>query len=138
VAGETQLQIYLWIGLGSALGGMARFWCSGVMARLIGETFPWGTLFVNVVGSLLIGFFATVTAPDGRLFLDQTTRQFVMLGFMGGFTTFSSFSLQTLNLMNDGEWLYAGLNIGVSVVLCLVAVWIGHIIAEHYNAIKWV
>jgi len=132
------LQIYLWIGLGSALGGMARFFCSGVMARLIGETFPWGTLFVNVVGSLLIGFFATVTAPDGRLFVDQTTRQFVMLGFMGGFTTFSSFSLQTLNLMNDGEWLYAGLNIGISVVLCIVAVWIGHIIAEHYNAIKWV
>jgi len=132
------LQIYLWIGLGSALGGMSRYWCSGVMARLIGETFPWGTLFVNVLGSLLIGFFATVTAPDGRLFVDATTRQFVMLGFLGGYTTFSSFSLQTLSLMNDGEWLYAGLNIGASVVLCLAAVWIGHIIAEHYNAIRWV
>jgi CrcB protein len=132
------VQIYLWIGLGSALGGMARFFFSGLMARLIGETFPWGTLFVNVVGSLLIGFFATLTAPDGRLFVDQTMRQFVMLGLMGGFTTFSSFSLQTLNLMNDGEWLYAGFNIGISVVLCLVAVWIGHILAEHYNTIKWV
>lgn len=132
------MQIYLWIGLGSALGGMARFFFSGLMARLIGETFPWGTLFVNVVGSLLIGFFATLTAPDGRLFVDQTMRQFVMLGLMGGFTTFSSFSLQTLNLMNDGEWLYAGFNIGISVVLCLVAVWIGHILAEHYNTIKWV
>ncbi len=132
------MQLYLWIGLGSALGGMARFWCSGVMARLIGETFPWGTLFVNVLGCLIIGFVATVTAPDGRLFVDQTTRQFVMLGFLGGFTTFSSFSLQTLSLMNDGEWIYAGLNIGASLVLCLVAVWIGHVIAEHYNAIKWV
>jgi fluoride exporter len=132
------LQIYLWIGLGSALGGMARFWCSGVMARLIGETFPWGTLFVNVLGSLIIGFFATMTAPDGRLFVDATMRQFVMLGVLGGFTTFSSFSLQTLNLLNDGEWLYAGLNIGASVILCLVAVWIGHIVAEHYSAIKWV
>lgn len=132
------LQLYLWIGLGSALGGMARFWCSGVMARLIGETFPWGTFFVNVLGSLLIGFFATITAPDGRLFVDATTRQFVMLGFLGGFTTFSSFSLQTLNLMNDGEWLYAGLNVGVSVVACLVAVWIGHLLAGHFNAIKWV
>ncbi len=132
------MQIYLWIGLGSALGGMARFWCSGVMAHLIGETFPWGTLFVNVVGCLIIGFFATVTAPDGRLFVDATTRQFVMLGFLGGFTTFSSFSLQTLSLMNDGEWLYAGLNIGASVILCLVAVWIGHVIADHYNAIRWV
>lgn len=132
------MQLYLWIGLGSALGGMARFWCSGVMARLIGETFPWGTLFVNVAGSLLIGFFATITAPDGRLFVDATTRQFVMLGFLGGFTTFSSFSLQTLNLMNDGEWLYAGLYVGASVVLCLVAVWIGHLLAGHFNAIKWV
>lgn len=132
------MQVYLWIGIGSALGGMARFWCSGVMARLIGETFPWGTLFVNVVGSLLIGFFATITAPDGRLFVDATTRQFVMLGFMGGFTTFSSFSLQTLNLMNDGEWVYAGLNVGVSVVACLLAVWIGHLVAMHFNTIKWV
>jgi CrcB protein len=132
------VQIYLWIGLGSALGGMARYWCSGVMARLIGETFPWGTLMVNVLGSLIIGFIATVTAPEGRLFVDQTTRQFIMFGILGGYTTFSSFSLQTLALMNDGEWLYAGLNIGASVILCLVAVWVGHIIAEHYNAIKWV
>jgi CrcB protein len=132
------VQLYLWIGLGSALGGMARYFCSGVMARLIGETFPWGTLFVNVLGCLIIGFFATVAGPDGRLFVDATTRQFVMLGLLGGFTTFSSFSLQTLALLNDGEWLYAGLNIGASVILCLVAVWIGHVIAEHYNAIKWV
>ncbi len=132
------MQIYLWIGLGSALGGMARYWCSGVMARLIGETFPWGTLLVNVLGSLIIGFVATVTGPDGRLFVDQTTRQFIMLGVLGGYTTFSSFSLQTLNLANDGEWLYAGLNVGASVILCLVAVWVGHILAEHYNAIKWV
>ncbi|HEX9881097.1 MAG TPA: fluoride efflux transporter CrcB [Hyphomicrobium sp.] len=132
------MQTYLWIGLGSALGGMARYWCSGVMARFVGETFPWGTLFVNVIGSLIIGFFATLSAPDGRLFVDATTRQFVMLGFLGGYTTFSSFSLQTLNLMNDGEWLYAGLNIGISVVLCLLAVWIGHLLAGHFNAIRWV
>lgn len=132
------MQIYLWIGLGSALGGMARFWCSGLMARLIGETFPWGTLIVNVVGSLLIGFFATVTAPDGRLFVDSTTRQAIMLGVLGGYTTFSSFSLQTLALMNDGEWFYAGLNISASVILCLVAVWLGHIAAAHFNGMKWV
>jgi CrcB protein len=132
------LQLYLWIALGSALGGMARFWSTGVMARLLGETFPWGTLIVNVLGSLIIGIFATLTAPDGRRFVDQTIRQFVMIGFLGGYTTFSSFSLQTLNLVNDGEWLYAGLYIGASVILCLLAVWIGHIVALHFNAVRWV
>jgi CrcB protein len=132
------VQFYLWIGLGSALGGMARYWCTGVMARLLGETFPWGTLFVNILGSLIIGFFATATAPDGRLFVGAEMRQFVMIGLLGGYTTFSSFSLQTLALLNDGEWLYAGLNIGLSVIVCLLAVWIGHSIAVHYNAMKWV
>ena len=132
------MQLYLWIALGSALGGMARFWCTGVMARLLGETFPWGTLLVNVLGSLIIGFFATLTAPDGRMFVDQTIRQFVMIGFLGGYTTFSSFSLQTLNLVDDGEWLYAGLYIGASVIVCLFAVWLGHLLALHFNAIKWV
>lgn len=132
------LQIYLWVGLGSALGGMARFWCSDLMVRLLGETFPWGTLLVNVVGSLIIGFFGTLTAPEGRLFVDAALRQAVMIGFLGGFTTFSSFSLQTLALMEDGEWLYAGLNIGASVALCLLFVWIGHVAATHLNAMKWV
>ena len=132
------MQLYLWIALGSALGGAARYWCNGVLVRLLGETFPWGTLFVNVLGSLIIGFFATLTAPDGRMFVDQTVRQFVMIGFLGGYTTFSSFSLQTLNLVNDGEWFYAGLNIGASVVLCLFAVWLGHILALYLNTMKWV
>jgi len=132
------VQIYLWIGVGSALGGMARFWCSGVTARLIGETFPWGTLLVNVLGSLIIGFIATMTAPDGRLLMGTVERQFIMIGLCGGFTTFSSFSLQTLNLLNDGEWLYAGLNIGASVILCLLAVWLGHMAAAQLNAMKWV
>jgi fluoride exporter len=129
---------YLWIAIGSALGGMARFWCSGVVARAIGETFPWGTLFVNVVGSFVIGFIATLSAPDGRLFIGTATRQFLMLGFCGGYTTFSSFSLQTLNLMNDGEWLYAGANVTLSVVLCLLAVWAGHMLAASLNTMRWV
>ena len=72
---------------------------------MFGETFPWGTLIVNVSGSFVIGFFATLTGPDGRMFVGTTARQFVMIGICGGYTTFSSFSLQTLNLMNDGEWL---------------------------------
>jgi CrcB protein len=129
---------YFWIAIGSALGGMARYFCSGVAARTIGETFPYGTLIVNVVGSFIIGFFATLTGPDGRVFVGSTARQFVMVGFCGGYTTFSSFSLQTLNLMNDREWLYAGANITGSVVLCMLAVWAGHILAVSLNAMKWV
>ena len=117
---------YLWIAVGSALGGVARYWCSGVAARLIGETFPWGTIIVNIVGSFIIGFFATLTGPDGRIFADTLTRQFVMIGILGGYTTFSSFSLQTLSLVQDGEWWLAGANIALSVVACLVAVWLGY------------
>ena len=129
---------YIWIAVGSALGGVARYWCSGVAARLVGETFPWGTIVVNILGSFVIGFFATLTGPDGRVFMGTTARQFVMVGICGGYTTFSSFSLQTLNLMNDGEWLRAGANIGLSVVCCLVAVWIGHVAAASINAMKWI
>lgn len=132
------MAIYLWIAVGSALGGVARFWFSGVVARAMGETFPWGTLIVNVLGSFIIGFFATLTGPDGRIFVSSTTRQFVMLGLCGGFTTFSSFSLQTLNLANDGEWLQAGGNIVASVVLCLVSVWLGYMLANSINAMKWI
>ncbi len=131
------MESYIWIAVGSALGGVARYWCSGVMARLIGETFPWGTFAVNVVGSFIIGFFATLTGPDGRIYVGTTGRQFVMIGLCGGYTTFSSFSLQTLNLMNDGEWLRAGANVGLSVLCCLVAVWVGHLAAMSMNAMKW-
>jgi len=129
---------YLWIAIGSALGGVARYWFSGVVARLIGETFPWGTLFINVIGSFIIGFFATLTGPDGRILVPSVARQFVMIGLCGGFTTFSSFSLQTLNLATDGEYLYAGLYIVLSVVLCLIAVWLGSILATGLNTLKWV
>lgn len=128
--------IYFWIAVGSAVGGVARFWCSGVAARLIGETFPWGTLIVNVVGSFIIGFVATLTAPDGRVFIGSTARLGIMAGFCGGYTTFSSFSIQTLNLLNDGEWLYAGMNITLSVVLCLIAVWLGHVLALTLNTMN--
>jgi fluoride exporter len=130
------MQSYLWIAIGGALGSVARYWCSGVAARLVGETFPWGTLIVNVLGSLIIGFFATMTGPDGRLLVGTIPRQFVMIGICGGYTTFSSFSLQTLNLLNDGEWLYAGVNIVASVIFCLLAVWLGHIAANHFNGLK--
>ena len=132
------MAVYLWIAVGSALGGVARYWCSGIAARLIGETFPWGTMIVNIVGSFIIGFFATLTGPDGRIFADTLTRQFVMIGFLGGYTTFSSFSLQTLALVQDGEWLLASANIALSVIACLVAVWAGYALAASINALKWI
>lgn len=127
---------YTAIAIGSALGGMARYWCSGIAARLIGETFPWGTLIVNIVGSFVIGFFGTLTGPEGRMFVGTTARQFVMVGICGGYTTFSSFSLQTLALMNDGEWIQSGANIGLSVALCLVAVWAGQSAAIALTALR--
>ncbi len=118
---------YFWIGLGSALGGMGRYWCSGVVARAFGETFPWGTIVVNVSGSLIIGFLATLMSPDGRLLVPPDARAFLAIGLVGGYTTFSSFSLQTLNLVRDGEWLWATANIFLSLTLCLAAVWLGYI-----------
>ena len=117
---------YLWIGLGSALGGMARYGCSGLAARYIGAAFPWGTLIVNVSGSLVIGFLASLAAADGRLLLSPDARAFLMIGLCGGFTTFLAFSIETLDLARDGDWLWAGANVVLSVLLCLLAVWLGY------------
>jgi len=123
----------LWIAVGCALGGVARYWVSGFVARAVGETFPWGTLSVNAAGSLLIGLFAALSGPDGRWLLSTPARQFAMLGVFGGFTTFSSFSLQTLNLVQDGEWAAAAGNIGLSLLLCLTGVWLGHALGLAVN-----
>jgi fluoride exporter len=129
--------LYLWVAIGGGFGAAARFLVSGLVARLIGETFPWGTLVINVTGSFVIGFFATLTGPNGRFYVGSSARQFVMTGICGGYTTFSSFSLQTLNLANDGEWLRAGANTALSVVLCLIAVWAGFVAATAVNTMKW-
>ena len=130
------MAIYLWIGLGSALGGMARYWSSGLIAVQFGESFPFGTLFVNALGSFLIGVIATLTAPDGRLFVGTEMRQFLMLGILGGYTTFSSFSIETLELMRGGEWMRAGALVILSVTLCLLAVWLGHAAAAVFNQLR--
>jgi CrcB protein len=132
------LASYFWIAVGSALGGMARYWCSGIAARLFGETFPWGTIIINILGSFIIGFFATLTGPDGRIFASTVVRQFVMVGLCGGYTTFSAFSLQTLTLMNDGEWFRAGGNVVLSVVCCMLAVWAGQVLAVSFNSMRWI
>lgn len=129
--------MYLLVALGGAIGTTGRYFISGLAARLIGETFPWGTLIINVTGSFIIGFFAALTGPDGRLYVGSSGRQFFMTGICGGYTTFSSFSLQTLNLMNDGEWFRAGANMGLSLVLCLIAVWAGFMLANMINTMKW-
>ena len=124
---------YLWIALGGALGSVSRYWVSGIIANRYGESFPLGTLLINISGSLAIGFFATLTDPDGRLLASPSFRRFFMVGICGGYTTFSSFSLQTLNLARDGQWFWAGMNVMLSVACCLVAVWLGHVGAMAIN-----
>ena len=124
---------YLWIALGGALGSAARYACTGLAARFIGDTFPWGTMMVNVAGSAFIGLFAGLTGSDGRLLIAPVARQFVMVGICGGFTTFSSFSLETLNLARDGQWMRVAVNVVGSVVMCLIGVWLGHVAATALN-----
>ena len=121
------------VGIGGALGSVARYLCSMGLARWFGETFPWGTLFVNVLGSFIIGFYFTLTAPNGRLLVSPDWRIFVTVGVCGGFTTFSSLSLQTLLLIRNGELLLAGLNAFGSLALCMVSVWLGVICATALN-----
>jgi fluoride exporter len=130
------IQLYLAVAIGGALGTVGRYSLSGAVANAFGETFPWGTLIINITGSFVIGFFAILTGPDGRYLVGSVTRQFVMVGLCGGYTTFSSFSLQTLSLMRDGEWLSAGGNIVGSVVLCLLFVWLGAAMAGEINQLK--
>src|SRR6266487_1149578 len=114
---------YILVMLGGALRTGARFWVSGLVAERVGELFPAGTLVVNVTGSFVIGFLAGFSDPDGPFLVSPRLRQFFMIGLCGGYTTFSSFSLQTLTLARDGEFLFALLNIVSSVILCLLAVW---------------
>ena len=129
---------YLWVAIGGAFGGVSRFWLSGLIASRFGETFPWGTLIINITGSFLIGIFAALATPEGRL--DPQTRvfviQFLMIGVCGGYTTFSAFSLRTLQLMQERQWLYAGGNVILSVVLCMIAVWLGYLLGSIFNSAK--
>jgi len=111
------MQNYLWVALGGALGSVARYWCSGIAARLIGETFPWGTLIVNVVGSFLIGLIQEVAITS--VLIPETTRLFLTVGIMGGLTTYSSFSYDTLRLMQTGAWGYAWIYVLVTTAVCL-------------------
>jgi CrcB protein len=118
---------YLCVFIGAAIGGVGRYSLSGVVANWIGATFPWGTLIVNVTGCFVIGVFNTLTGPDGVFLVPGNLRVFVMVGMCGGYTTFSSFSLETLNLVRNGEWFASGAYILASTVFCLIGVWLGHV-----------
>ncbi len=122
----------LLIMLGGALGTLARYLLS-LWALPISETLPLGTLLVNVTGSFLIGFFGTLTLSDGRFPVAENMRLFVMVGLCGGFTTFSAFSLQTLDFLRSGAVMRAALNVAASVLLCVAAVAAGHYIAARFN-----
>ena len=123
----------LWVALGGALGSVARYALSGIAVRWLGAAFPYGTLFVNVMGSFAIGLLAALVAADGRPSLGADARAFLLVGVLGGFTTFSSFSLETLNLARSGALAPAMLNVAGSVVLCLAAVSFGFATAGWLN-----
>lgn len=122
----------LYVMIGGALGTLARYAIS-VAALPYSRDLPWGTIGINVLGSFIIGFFGTLTLAQGRFPVSENMRLLVMIGVCGGFTTFSSFSLQTLDLLRNGAVMRAGLNIVASVVLCVAAVAIGHYIAAQLN-----
>jgi CrcB protein len=125
--------MYLLVALGGALGSVARYWIGVRITVLAGLAFPWATILINILGSLVIGFLATLTGPEGRLPAPLDVRAFLIVGICGGFTTFSAFSLQTFELARDGRLLYAGANIMLSVVLCLSAVALGHWLAALFG-----
>jgi fluoride exporter len=120
------------IMVGGALGTLARYVVS-VLALPISRQLPWGTILINITGSFVIGFFGTLTLAHGRYPVSENVRLFVMIGLCGGYTTFSSFSLQTLDLLRVGAPGRAALNIVASVALCVIAVAVGHLVAAHFN-----
>lgn len=127
---------YLYVALGGALGSVARYAVSGTIARSTSEIFPWGTLTANVSGCFVIGLFAILTGPDGRILVAPDFRQFFMVGVCGGYTTFSSFGLQTLALAKDGDFTRASANIAASLVLCFAGVYLGSVAGGYLNQIK--
>jgi CrcB protein len=119
--------------IGSALGGVARYFVSGFVARRVGETFPWGTLFINVTGALLIGVFGAMAEDNTSLLASPDWWLFAVTGFLGCYTTVSSFSLQSLSLARDGEGGRAAGYVAISVALCLAAVALGFTLADHFR-----
>jgi CrcB protein len=117
---------------GGIIGSLLRWFVALVLPQVAGG-FPWPTLFVNITGSLVIGLYAGLTGPDGRLFVDPRTRQFVMTGICGGYTTFSAFSIEMLRFLQAGDAWQAAVYLAVSIAGSLLAVWLGDIAARRLN-----
>lgn len=124
---------YIYIAVGGAFGSLLRYWLGGVIDGKMGALFPYGTMFINISGSFAIGLLAEMTGPDGRIIVQSHVRNGVLVGILGGYTTFSSFSWQTLNLVREGEMARAGAYVLFSVALCLVGVWLGTALARYLN-----
>jgi CrcB protein len=127
------LATYLWVALGGALGSMARFGMGGAVAAWLGPGYPWGTIFINIIGSFVIGFYGALSGPTGAVPGSLNARSFVLVGLCGGFTTFSAFSLQTFELAQQQRWWGAAGNVVISVVVCLIAVWAGVAFARAFG-----
>ncbi|MGH6682002.1 MAG: fluoride efflux transporter CrcB [Bradyrhizobium sp.] len=126
--------LYASVAAGAVLGGVARYLISIIIHS--GAGVPWATLFVNVTGSFIIGFYGALSGPDGRLFITARQRQFVMTGFCGGYTTFSSFSLEIIKLLQANTARAALIYVAVSIVTWLLGVWLGHALASRLNRLK--
>jgi CrcB protein len=119
---------YVWIALGAVLGAGARYFLSGYFAKLLSSSFPYGTLIINITGSLALGFFLIWSSE--RVLVDPRWRFFIAIGFCGSYTTFSSYAFETFALVEKGQWLIMAWNILVSNVLCLAAVLAGAALAR--------
>jgi CrcB protein len=119
---------YLLVIAGSAIGGGLRYWLSNIVQKNLSVTFPYGTLAVNIIGCFVLGLIVFVF--DEKELLNSQLKIFLTIGLCGGFTTFSTFSLETFNLLRDSEYLFAALNIIASLLLCIAGVFLAYIISK--------
>jgi len=119
---------YVMVGLGGCIGALLRFWLGGYISNRMGSRFPYGTFVINITGSFLIGFILTLLAE--RTHWSPNWRYLIPIGFIGAYTTFSTFEYETLRSLQDGEVLMAGLNVSLSVIVGFVAVWLGMVMGR--------